>query len=154
MLTCLLHACTPLTRLLLASYTLARLLHASYTPLTRLLHAYTPLTRLLHASYTPRYCADMHVSRCMSVANDIIRYSVYLLYWYKRTNTDAGGHNKQPPFACLSTQFTCFTGTNVQILTQGGHNKQPPFRRNPREARACLQHQLQLAPLQVFFFSG
>jgi cytochrome c553 len=68
-------ACTPLTRLLLASCTphtrlilcheyKERRVHTSYTPLTRLLHAsYTPLTlsriqrktraHLLHASYSP-----------------------------------------------------------------------------------------------------
>jgi hypothetical protein len=40
------------------------------------------------------------------------RYSVYLLYWYKSTHTDAarGG-------AATGTQFTSFTGTKVQILT-------------------------------------
>jgi hypothetical protein len=42
------------------------------------------------------------------------RHLVYLLYWYKRTNTDAAatiGLN-------TDTQFTCFTGTKGQILTQ------------------------------------
>jgi hypothetical protein len=43
--------------------------------------------------------------------------SVYLLYWHKSTNTDAEAG------ICRSrvkaqTQFTCFTGTRVQILTQ------------------------------------
>ena len=44
------------------------------------------------------------------------RYSVYLLYWYKRTHTDATGaarlarHN--------DARFTCFTGARVHILTQ------------------------------------
>jgi hypothetical protein len=47
------------------------------------------------------------------------RYSVYLLYWYKSTNTDAAARRRLPrTFNCGGTQFTCFTGTKVQILTQ------------------------------------
>ena len=38
------------------------------------------------------------------------RYSLCLIYWYTGTKTDAGG--------AVSTQFTCFTGTTVQKLTQ------------------------------------
>jgi hypothetical protein len=44
------------------------------------------------------------------------RYSVYLLYWYKSTKVrsilTARGSSQAP-----GTQFTCFTGTKVQILT-------------------------------------
>jgi hypothetical protein len=46
------------------------------------------------------------------------RYSVYLLCWYKSTHTDACGGTRRtmlPPVT--GTQFTCFTGTKVQILT-------------------------------------
>ena len=49
------------------------------------------------------------------------RYSVYLLYWYKSANTDAAGREvcagvtvEEVP---IGTQFTCFTSTEVQILT-------------------------------------
>jgi hypothetical protein len=57
------------------------------------------------------------------------RYSFYLLYWYKSTNTDAEGDGRlqglrsgEVPRAirsirCRCTQFTCFTSTKVQILT-------------------------------------
>ncbi len=45
-----------------------------------------------------------------------LRYSVYLLYWYKSTNTDADGG------AVRGSRFWCtilyFTGTKVRILTQ------------------------------------
>ena len=34
-----------------------------------------------------------------------LRYSVYLLYWYESTDTDAARSS--------GTQFTCFTGTKV-----------------------------------------
>jgi hypothetical protein len=45
------------------------------------------------------------------------RYSVYLLYWYKSTNSDAA--TCRVASAPLSgTQFTSFLGTKVQILTQ------------------------------------
>ena len=46
------------------------------------------------------------------------RYSVYLLlYWYKKTNS--GAATCRVASAPLSgTQFTCFLGTKVQILTQ------------------------------------
>jgi hypothetical protein len=45
-------------------------------------------------------------------------YSVYLLYWYKSTNPDTEEEQlllEDPKEIC--TQFTCFTGTKVQILT-------------------------------------
>jgi hypothetical protein len=55
-------------------------------------------------------------------------YSFYLIYWYKSTNTDAEGgawQNIEFNFKFLvdasmaaGTQFTCFTSTTVQILTQ------------------------------------
>jgi hypothetical protein len=54
-------------------------------------------------------------------------HSVYLLYWYKSTKNDAKGAACEPPAQpervrrccahCFTTQFTCFTSTNVQILT-------------------------------------
>jgi hypothetical protein len=47
--------------------------------------------------------------------------SIYLLYWYKSTNADAPLLLHLPPArfsrSCCS-QFACFTGTKVQILTQ------------------------------------
>jgi hypothetical protein len=50
------------------------------------------------------------------------RYSVYLLYWYKNTNTDATRHQTPPDVAASHAaptatliRFTCFTGTKVQI---------------------------------------
>ena len=64
---------------------------------------------------------------------NITLYSVYLLYWYKGTNADgygAGGSRQELASSSTShsmaflswgtqftTQFTCFTGTKVQILT-------------------------------------
>jgi hypothetical protein len=52
-------------------------------------------------------------------------YSVYLLFWYKSThkstNTDAARRitdiRRGTRHNLVSTQFTCFTGTKVQILT-------------------------------------
>ena len=41
-------------------------------------------------------------------------YSIYLLYCYKPTNTDAQGTGAQ------FTQFTCCTGTKLQILAHKG----------------------------------
>ena len=63
------------------------------------------------------------------------RYAVYLLYWYKSTNTDTRGAPDSRPLSPTKasarsrarlawrdggrpgTHFTCFTGTKVQILT-------------------------------------
>ena len=54
------------------------------------------------------------------------RYSLYLLYWYKSTNTDVPD-DERAGFLCAraaddahaaGTPFTCFAGTKVQILTQ------------------------------------
>ena len=42
-------------------------------------------------------------------------HSLYLLYWYESTNTDAEGAAEM---ALRFTHFTCFTGTKVPILTQ------------------------------------
>jgi hypothetical protein len=39
-------------------------------------------------------------------------HSLYLLYWYKSANTDAA------VAVAVAVQFTCFTGTKVQILMQ------------------------------------
>jgi hypothetical protein len=45
------------------------------------------------------------------------RYSVYLFYWYKSTDTARSSGARRPPQRCSSgTQFTCFTGTKVQML--------------------------------------
>ena len=43
-------------------------------------------------------------------------YSVYLLYSYKRSNTDAEGSRRRRGAA--GPQFTCFTSTKSQILTR------------------------------------
>jgi hypothetical protein len=40
-----------------------------------------------------------------------------LLYWYKSTSTDAAGSREAAARHAQSTQFTCFTGTKVQVLT-------------------------------------
>ena len=63
---------------------------------------------------------SFHVAPC--------RYSVYLLYGYKSTNTDAEGaaaltnsgarSTRSFTSSHFSTQFTRFTGTKEQILTQ------------------------------------
>ncbi len=45
-----------------------------------------------------------------------LRYSIYL-YWYKSANTDAK-RRCQRVRQSLSSGFTCFPGTKVQILTQ------------------------------------
>jgi hypothetical protein len=44
------------------------------------------------------------------------RYSVYLLYWYKSTNSDAAARRRKLRSGRTGTQFTCFTGTNVLAL--------------------------------------
>ena len=50
-------------------------------------------------------------------------YSVYLLHWYKSTNADAArlteieGQGIYVSEIGFTTQFMCFTNTNVQILT-------------------------------------
>ncbi len=46
-----------------------------------------------------------------------VRYSVYLLYKYKSTNTDAEG-TRSAHIQVSGTHFTCFTSTKVQIVTQ------------------------------------
>ncbi len=66
--------------------------------------------------------------------HDLKRYSVCLLYWYKSTNTDADSRSPKkksaptppPPgrrVKDLGTQFACFTGTKVQILTNGAYSR-------------------------------
>jgi hypothetical protein len=57
-----------------------------------------------------------------------LRYSVYLLYWYKSANTDAallaslsayaGARGLRLHSLLRGTQFACFTGTTIEILTQ------------------------------------
>jgi hypothetical protein len=61
-----------------------------------------------------------------TVKSEVLR-SLYLLYWYKSTNTGARERSVQritetPAEAArsfLHMQFACFTGTKVQILTLG-----------------------------------
>jgi hypothetical protein len=52
-----------------------------------------------------------------------VLHSVYLLYWYKSTNTDAEGAAGTALYDSMmlagfnvGTHFTCFTGTNVLAL--------------------------------------
>jgi hypothetical protein len=51
-----------------------------------------------------------------------VRCSVYLLYWYNSTNTDRVGGGRLCRQLCVRrahrNQFSCFTGTTVQILTE------------------------------------
>jgi hypothetical protein len=71
-----------------------------------------------------------------SNAGAVPGYSVYLLYWYQSTNTDAAHAHAElatdaphrlleaTPFACAwllnaGAQFTAFTGAKVQILMRG-----------------------------------
>ena len=44
------------------------------------------------------------------------RYSVYLLYWYKSTNSDAAARRRKLRDRRTGAQFTCFTSTNVLAL--------------------------------------
>jgi hypothetical protein len=87
-----------------------------------------------------------------------VRYSVYLLYWYKCTNTDAlhppavcrnpnaggWGHSsapgRTPPRGGAGTQFACFTSTKVQILTHDPPRLLPsPLQRaSPRAQFTCF----------------
>ncbi len=51
------------------------------------------------------------------------RYAVYLLFWYKSTNTDvllseAQDQLLQEMIGSRYSQFTCFTGAKVQELTR------------------------------------
>jgi hypothetical protein len=64
----------------------------------------------------PRFAAPPRVLRA--------RYSVYVLYWYKSTNTDAAQAapssrrtTARPSRQVVYYRFTCFPSTNVQILT-------------------------------------
>ncbi len=45
------------------------------------------------------------------------RYAVYLLYWYKSTDTNAAAAAAAAGALTRMSQFTCFTSTKVQILT-------------------------------------
>ncbi len=47
----------------------------------------------------------MHILTVRRPTSMATRYSIYLLYWYKFTNTDAWR---------LGTHLTCCTGTKVQ----------------------------------------
>jgi hypothetical protein len=73
-----------------------------------------------------RVCVCEYVCVCVCVCV-YQTYSVHLLYWYKSTNTDAAllsvfvvasvRHGSRVRVALRHTQFTCFTGTKVHILT-------------------------------------
>jgi hypothetical protein len=61
----------------------------------------------------------------LTASAGLLRRSVYLLYWYKSTNTDAeaGGASciivRSASAGLLSRAcFTCFTGKKVRIRTQ------------------------------------
>ena len=65
-----------------------------------------------------KMCATSGIARVLGTPG---RCEVYLLYWYKSTNTDRplNQQRRAPPRACnTGAQFTCFTSTKVQILTQ------------------------------------
>jgi hypothetical protein len=80
------------------------------------------------------------VARAAQVPHEPPRCPVYLLYWYKSTNAPAVPSPAQPRCLTnhLAAQFTCFTGTKVQIL---GY----PVARAvqvPREAARCAVYLL------------
>jgi hypothetical protein len=63
------------------------------------------------------------VHRYVKRITDLRRYSGYLLYWYKSTNTDAAARitelrRELKGNLLPGTQLTCCTSTKVQILTQ------------------------------------
>ncbi len=65
-----------------------------------------------------RHCATCEdvAMRALDAALAFARYALYLLYWYKSTNTDAMWRcvRLMPPSPSLGMHFT---GTRVQILT-------------------------------------
>ena len=65
---------------------------------------------LAHPSPQASSCASTRYSDYL-----LYWYSVYVLYWYTSTNADVT-QAAPPP----GTQFTCFTGTEVHILTSSG----------------------------------
>ena len=75
-----------------------------------------------------RYCSDLPTKEQFTPYNRFY-LSIYLLYWYRSTNTDArltpcnsiinGENYRLEVDGFLCTQFTCFTSTKVQILTPG-----------------------------------
>jgi hypothetical protein len=63
--------------------------------------------------------------KCCWEAKETGRHSVYLLYWYKSTNTGAAKAvqlGSKGNSCSVGTQCTCFTGTKVRILTQQALN--------------------------------
>jgi hypothetical protein len=68
--------------------------------LTHQMTCSTPYSNVLYSLPSRKACTSTSRRSC--------RCSVYLLYWYKSTNTDADA----------GAQFTCFTSTKVRILTQ------------------------------------
>ena len=74
--------------------------------------------------------------RDYDAAEHVLRYSLYLLYWYKSTCFTGTKVTATPPSTRSGTQFTCFTGTKVQILTL---RAQARCRRGPAR-RAAVAH--------------
>jgi hypothetical protein len=82
-------------------------------------------------------CVPHTPCRCnFEELSTIVASALYLLYWYKSTNTDAAGTHftcymqmqlrgavndrripPAPQALAAGTHFTCYTGTRVQILT-------------------------------------
>jgi hypothetical protein len=60
---------------------------------------------------------------------------LYLLYWYKRTNTGTARRVTGGAADRGVRNFTCFTGTKVQILTLRAASQMAPL----TEARAKTQ---------------
>jgi hypothetical protein len=69
------------------------------------------------------HCRHMYACTCTQfacVGATARPYSVYLHYWYKSTNIDATRRERSIGAQLrgrMCTQFTCITGTKVQILT-------------------------------------
>ena len=70
---------------------------------------------------------------------------VYLLYWYKSTNTDRGGGVE------VNLKFNCFTGTKIQILTEEAGSRLALLRamKHKRKPEADVPPKKGLIPGQV-----
>ena len=73
-----------------------------------------------------------------------------LFLWYKSTNTDAARRIRCATSAAvarsarISTQFACFNGTKVQILTRLRQMRDKRRRRKEREKQARNQRRIDL----------
>jgi hypothetical protein len=81
---------------------------------------YSTQPRIYHAALREEYTSELLKGRDSRESKG--RCSVYLLYWYKSTNTDVlrlrlRQLQYRPKRQLTGTQFTCFTGTKVRILT-------------------------------------